>query len=229
MKTWHTKSGYSITKVLSGRSNAFLVSSGTAHILVDTGPARKWKSLDRNLKKLKIEKIDLLLLTHTHFDHAGNAKQLQDAYLARVAVHEAEKSCLGEGACPLPRGTTPFTRFLVRYLGDRMQARFRYSPCHPDIVIESTHRLEEFGMNAYILPTPGHSAGSVSLVVDDEIALVGDAMFGIFKNSIFPPFADDTTVMTESWKKLLDTGCALFLPAHGRENSRDKVQRLIPD
>lgn len=39
------------------------------------------------MKKLKIEKIDLLLLTHTHYDHAGNAKSIKDAYQARVAVH----------------------------------------------------------------------------------------------------------------------------------------------
>jgi len=63
----------------------------------------------------------------------------------------------------------------------------------------------------------------MSLIVDDEIAIVGDAMFGIFPNSIFPPFADNVPVMIKSWRKLLDTKCMLFLPAHGTKNSRRLV------
>jgi glyoxylase-like metal-dependent hydrolase (beta-lactamase superfamily II) len=83
------------------------------------------------------------------------------------------------------------------------------------------------GFNAYILHTPGHSSGSVSIIVDDEIALVGDTMFGIFPWSVFPPFADDVKQMTESWGKLLETNCRLFLPGHGTANKRSLVQKNI--
>lgn len=90
-----------------------------------------------------------------------------------------------------------------------------FDPCKADIEIENKFDLTPFGLDAYLLPTPGHSQGCISLVVNNEIAIVGDAMFGIFKGSIFPPFADDTELMVVSWGKLLDTGCDLFLPAHG--------------
>ncbi len=63
------------------------------------------------------------------------------------------------------------------------------------------------------------------MIVNNEIALVGDAMVGMFKNSIYPPFACDTEQMVESWGKLLETGCSLFLPAHGTENSRELVEK----
>jgi hydroxyacylglutathione hydrolase len=81
------------------------------------------------------------------------------------------------------------------------------------------------GFNATILHTPGHTPGSMSLIVDGEIALVGDCMFGVFKGSAFPPFALDTRQMIESWGKLLDTGCRLFLPSHGTSDSRELVER----
>ncbi|MEI6091898.1 MAG: hypothetical protein WCR42_15690 [bacterium] len=58
------------------------------------------------------------------------------------------------------------------------------------------------------------------MVVDDEIAIVGDAMFGVFPWSVFPPFATDIPQMVESWGKLLDTNCQTFIPAHGTANSR---------
>lgn len=223
MKTWKTKSGYTITKVIAGRSNAFLVSNGIVNVMVDTGPARNRKRLQSNLNRLHIEKIDLLLLTHTHYDHAGNAGQIKRFYNATVALHAQEKSFIETGRNFLPKGTILFTNLLMNLLGNKLLGRFNFTPCQPDILIEAIRPLSDFGLNAYVLPTPGHSPGSVSLIVDDEIAMVGDAMFGIFKGSIFPPFADDTATMIKSWKLLLDTGCKWYLPAHGFENSREKV------
>ncbi|MBP1668661.1 MAG: Zn-dependent hydrolase, partial [Bacteroidetes bacterium] len=99
-----------------------------------------------------------------------------------------------------------------------------YDPCKADLVIEERFDLNDLGFNAYILHTPGHTPGSISLIVDDEIALVGDCMFGVFRNSAFPPFALDSDQLIESWKKLLDTGCRLFLPSHGAQDSRNLVQ-----
>ncbi|HBY01938.1 MAG TPA: Zn-dependent hydrolase, partial [Rikenellaceae bacterium] len=37
MKTWTTKSGYKVTRLLPFRGNAYLVETGTHNILVDTG------------------------------------------------------------------------------------------------------------------------------------------------------------------------------------------------
>lgn len=82
-------------------------------------------------------------------------------------------------------------------------------------------------MNDYdlsILETPGHSQDSISIIVNKEIAIVGDVMFGIFRNSVFPPFADRIETMIGSWGKLLNTDCELFLPGHGREIRRSLLQ-----
>jgi len=81
------------------------------------------------------------------------------------------------------------------------------------------------GFNAYLTHTPGHTIGSMSLIVDNEIAIVGDTMFGVFNWSAFPPYAQDADLMLKSWKKLLETNCNEFLPSHGTANSRDLVQK----
>jgi glyoxylase-like metal-dependent hydrolase (beta-lactamase superfamily II) len=65
----------------------------------------------------------------------------------------------------------------------------------------------------------------MSVVVDNEIAIVGDAMFGIFPGSVFPPYASDVKQMIASWGVLLKTDCSLFLPAHGSANSRFLLQK----
>ena len=92
-------------------------------------------------------------------------------------------------------------------------------------MVKESLNLNTFGFNAFILHTPGHSSGSISVIIDNQIAIVGDAMFGIFKNSVFPPFADDIKQMVLSWGKLLKTECTLFLPGHGTEKNRVILQR----
>ena len=225
MKIWNTKSGYQIIQILSGRSNVFLLTNGRKNILIDTGPARKWEKLNSNLKSLNINKLDFLILTHTHFDHVANSFNLKTYYDPKVVVQRKEELYIRNGANKFPRGTNPITRFLINVIGDKISDKYNFTPCQPDILFDSTFNFNELGFNAYLLQTPGHSIGSVSLIVDNEIAIVGDAMFGVFKSSIFPPFADNPKVMIDSWGKLLETNCSIFIPAHGSENNREKVRR----
>lgn len=225
MKTWQTKSGYKVIKVLSGRSNVFLVTIGEKNILVDTSPGSLWKILDRRLKKMHISRIHYLVITHTHYDHAENASKLKNRYSARVIVHRNEADYLAAGGYWMVEGTNAFARFMIKTLRKLTSGKMSYDPCKADLVIDERFDLNDLGFNAYILHTPGHTPGSVSLIVEDEIALVGDCMFGVFRDSAFPPFALDSRQMLESWRKLLDTGCRLFLPSHGREDSRNLVQR----
>ena len=63
----------------------------------------------------------------------------------------------------------------------------------------------------------------MSVIVDDDIALVGDAMTSYLPGSIFPQFADNKQQVILSWGRLLETNCRLFFPAHGEEITREKL------
>lgn len=225
MKKWKTKNGYEIIQILSGRSNVFLLSDGKINILIDTSVSRLWPKLQEQLNKLGINTVDYLILTHAHFDHAANAKRIKEKFNSLVFIHKHEESYLSRGDNILPGGTTFLTVFIVNLLGKRLFHRFKYEPCSPDILVDAEYNLKEFGFNAYLLHTPGHTRGSMSLIVDDEIAIVGDTMFGVFRWSVFPPYAEDKDTMIKSWGKLLATKCSMFLPSHGTENSELLVQK----
>ncbi len=227
MKSWKSKSGYNIFKVLSGRSNAYLIVSEKCNILVDTGMSSAYRALVKHIRQLKPgnTKIDYLILTHTHFDHCQNAARIKNDYGCKIIISEHEKEFTECGITPVPQGTLAISKLFVR-IGTKLNLKsLKYKPFTADITIDKYYDFKDSGLDIKIISSSGHSAGSVSILVDNEIALVGDTLFGIFKKSVFPPFADDQPEMIKSWNRLLSSGCELFLPGHGKEIKRNLLER----
>jgi glyoxylase-like metal-dependent hydrolase (beta-lactamase superfamily II) len=223
MKTWVTSSGYRITRIIFGSSNVYLLSNGTTRLLVDTGAAGDGKKL---LKRLgQAGRPDAVIMTHTHFDHAGNAGMLKQKFSPVFIVQGKEKDFLESGDSPIPQGTTRLTR-LIRSIGpERVRQWFHVAGVKADIVFDERYDLSPFGFQAYVLHTPGHSAGSSCVIVDNEIALAGDALGGFVPGSVFPIWGDDAAGMIHSWKKILDAGCHTFHPSHGFPVSREMLEK----
>lgn len=226
-REWTTKSGIRIIKIIGGRSNVFLISDNRITVLIDTSSGFNRKILLKRLKNLEIRTIDYLVLTHSHFDHAANAFMLKERFGARVVIHKSEAEYLESGDSPMPEGTNAFSAWLVRNFSQKLVKIVRYTSCPADILVNDTLNLTSTGIA--IIHTPGHTIGSLSVIVDQEIALVGDTLFGIFPGSCFPPFADDAGTLMNSWKILLKTGCGLFLPSHGWGRTRLDLEQNLKD
>lgn len=227
MRTWKTKNGCKIIQLLSGRSNAYLIITNSNIILVDTGIKSSFLKLSKKLDSLNITfgEISLLILTHTHFDHCQSAKEIKEKSDCKIIVSSFAEESIRNGYAALPNGTFVFTKLIAelgRWIGKR---KFGLEPFYPDILIGNNGDLKVLGHFIKIIKTPGHSKDSMSILVDNEIAIVGDAMFGVFRNSIFPPYSDNVDKMIESWGKLLETDCSIFLPGHGSEISRQLLQK----
>jgi len=229
MKTWLTINGCKIHRVLSGRSNAYLIPCHNNSILVDTGKKTAFGKLCSRLDSLSIpvEKIQTLVLTHTHFDHCQSAKQIMDRSNCRIIVSDKARENIRDGFTRLSRGTSFMTDFLSKTGNSIGQAGFGYEPFQADTFVRGNLTIYEGKSVIRIIETKGHSDDSVSILVDNEIAIVGDVMFGIFGNSIFPPYADDIPEMLESWKVLLETDCKTFLPGHGGEIPRNRLEKEL--
>lgn len=173
------------------------------------------------------EQVDILVLTHTHFDHCQNAARIRRDEGSVILASKNESAFTSSGYTPIPEGTLLFSTLISKvgkFLGSSC---FGYPKFSVDIEVDDKYNLEDFGMKLQIVSTEGHTVGSISLIVDNEIAIVGDAMFGIFRNKIFPPFADDKQMMFHSWNKLYETGCRLFLPGHGKSIGRELLEKEI--
>ena len=154
MKSYKTSCFSVVNPIIEGRSNAFVVSTNGMIILIDCSTGRVWAKLKRRLKKLNIEKIDFLILTHSHFDHAANSARIKREYGAKVIINKAEASFLEKGESIIPHGTNFLTKFIVNTFSGNIASGLTYEPCIPDVLVDERLDLKEFGINVYITKTP---------------------------------------------------------------------------
>jgi len=226
VKAWKTKNGFEILHLVHGRSNVYCIRTDDHNIIVDTGTRKNFNALRNVLNEPGYAEpgITHLVLTHTHYDHCQSARRLKEKYNCKIVVSANAEASIANGYTRLPKGTNFLSNTIVR-MGRRIgKPQYGYDPFEPDILVDGDYHLRIGDVYVKIIETPGHSADSISILVDDEVALVGDAMFGVLKNSIFPPFADDIKMMIRSWGKLLATPCNTFLPGHGKAISRERLQ-----
>ena len=90
----------------------------------------------------------------------------------------------------------------------------------PDILLDNKpYPLSAFGIDGEIIHTPGHTIGSVSVILDSGEAFVGCMAHNGFpfrRKPGLPIYAQDINAITENWKTLIDKGISFVYPGHGK-------------
>ncbi len=223
--------GIDIHKIPLGADNCYVIKEeGT--IMIDSGTPKKGKRFVKRLKKLLLnpKDIKLIILTHGHLDHIGSAKEIKEITGAKIAMHKREKDCLEKSLKPMPPGVTRWGCVFARILA--MFTPLVHIPSTDvEIILEDEEfSLAEFGIPGKVIHTPGHSSGSVSVLLETEDVFVGDLAMNGFPLRLgpgLPIFADDLQEVKESWKMLLDRGAKMVYPAHGNPFSAEIIRKVL--
>ena len=214
-------------QVLSGRCNVFCLRTPRATALIDAGTRPHRRRLVRQLRSMGVDKLDHIILTHGHFDHVANARPIQDLFGGRVVSSQAAATAIAAGQSEATAGTHPWSRFLWR-LVQQLEKVSSYPPLPADIVVtRDNFSLADLGLTGEVVLTPGHTAGSISLVFP-ELCLAGDTIFGIIPGSLYPPFCADAEMLLASWQKLIHQGCPWYHPSHGQRRSLAQLVAATP-
>jgi len=203
-----------------GTCTTYLIRGTKGHILVDAGNRKKGSLFARRLKRLDVnpEEIHLIIATHVHFDHVGSCFPIKTLTKAEVLTHQAESHLLEKGIVVIPPGIPPIHRF-ASFLGNRyFKDIFRFPACPVDREISEKTSLEEFGIDGFILPTPGHTEGSLSVILKHGKAFVGDLAVNYLPLGIggyMTPYGEDIPKILSSWETILRMGVKTIYPAHG--------------
>ncbi len=182
---------------LLGVNSYFLVNEQTNDcVLIDGG--ENYNRITEFAKEQGI-KIVALLLTHSHFDHSLNAKQIQDDGV-KVYASKLESLKLQNGDV----------------LNEHLKKRFRCFKPDYEFVDGETLRIADIDVKVMI--TPGHTDGSAVFIVDD-IIFSGDTLFyESVGRTDFP--TGNTAELIKSVKKLYALGDDYKVyPGHGEPTS----------
>ena len=184
-------------------TNYWVVSAGGPRLLVDLGWPGTLGSLRAQFTRMSvpIEEVRCGLATHYHMDHAGLGEELKGLGM-RLWVLESQVD-----AIPL----------MKRHM--KPQDQYTEITAAGNVVFgfaESRKRLAEIGLKGEIVPTPGHSDDSVSLILDDGSAFTGDL------TPVMLAEPEHAETLAASWSRLRDLGMTAIYPGHG------PVRRLSP-
>lgn len=220
-----------IHPILLGFDHCYIV-RGKKAIMIDGGSPKQAKGFRSALEQLSLkpEDIQLIVLTHGHWDHIGSAKEIKDITGAKLALHRHEKDWLEKSLTPLPPGVTTWGRLFVKIMALFMP--WVHIPATSvDIVLgDEEFSLTEYGIPGKIMYTPGHSKGSVSILLETGEAFVGNLAMSEFPLRLspgLPILAEDLQTVRASWKLLMAAGAEMVYPAHGKPFSVDILRKAL--
>jgi glyoxylase-like metal-dependent hydrolase (beta-lactamase superfamily II) len=201
-----------------GNANVYILKENDSVLLIDTGVPKKENQIIKSMARHDIipAELDLIILTHEHYDHVGSLKALQDVSEAKVIAHKKARPIIECGETVFPQGATGIGRFVRKVIAPMVSGRSFFAPAIVDMTVDAEYDLKPHGFDGKVIHTPGHSASSLSVVLDSGEAFVGDTLFNLFPiGRLFPPFADDVPRLLESWRRLLEIGPSVIYPGHG--------------
>jgi ribonuclease/clavin/mitogillin len=177
-------------------TNYYIVEQATQRLLVDVGFPGTLPKLLAMLKRkgIALQQINYLFATHYHPDHAGLVQELKHKGVQHIVL---EEQC----------AAVPTLRTYVKPDSGYQEIRLHDSICFP--ASQSRAWLASIGLSGEMVPTPGHSDDSVTLVLAEGLAFTGDLPR---PGMVAEPAAQ---ILEQSWQKLRRLKVSKLYPGHG--------------
>lgn len=214
--------------------NIIYLLKGEGCLMVDVGPSLALPRIKSWFKAIPVEpeEVSLVVITHAHFDHAGAIAGVKELTGAQVAVGQADGEMLRAGKTPLPTPVTPWGRVgyaLLKPLGKALH----YPGLEPDLLVSGQGlNLDEFGIPGRIIHTPGHTEGSLSVLLESGDAFVGCQTHNgppFRLKPDHPVFAEDLAQLWHSWQILSELGAKTIYPGHGKAFPIEEILKMVPE
>lgn len=167
------------------QTNCYVIIGEEQGIIIDPG-----EEADKILETVSDLRIDLILLTHNHFDHIGALPLVKQSTSAKVAIHSL----------------------------DMIDAA--------DKSLEDGEKIPFDGKEILTLHTPGHTPGSCSFLLENNL-FSGDTLFlGGWGNTAFLG-GDEETIFKSIREKLMNLPDeTIVLPGHGEATTIGEERSL---
>jgi endoribonuclease LACTB2 len=176
-------------------TNYYLIECKAGKLMVDCGWPGTLPKFMATLKRkgISFQEIKYLLVTHFHPDHAGLVQELKNQGIKFILL-ECQINFIAQLTELFKTKKYPYVTIQQN---DSLILKLE----------ESRKFLASLGLNGEILPTPGHSDDSVTLILDEGYAFTGD---------LHPSFMNIEDEKTRaSWDKIHQHKITRIFPGHG--------------
>lgn len=221
--------------------NSYVIKAGDKTVLFDCGAILEPEKLPAFLEEQGVDPkdIDLIILSHEHFDHMqllGAWKKLTDApVLCHKNAEEFLKTSTKKNLYVFGEKALEYQPFM-----DFMDESFKLPvpQVTPDIVVgDKDYDLHDWGFPGKIIYTPGHTDSHIALAMDDRTAFTGDTFLDWHTVQPLAEMYPDRTVglnwivespekAKESVRRLLEVADT-FYGGHGDTYTREEVESLL--
>ncbi len=184
------------------RANCYFIYNESQVLIVD--PGADADNIQAVVAQIGVRPVGIIL-THAHYDHIGAVDEIRDLYGIDVYLCEIEKDWL----------TDP----MKNLSGGSWREEVRARPADHYFEINQPCQIGDFRFQ--VVPTPGHSPGSVSFIFEEEKFVVsGDIIFSGTIGRTDLPEADFHTLKNSIRREIftLDPSFKIY-PGHGVESS----------
>ena len=137
-------------------TNCYLISTGKSAIVIDPG----YKSIEaQDFLKNNKDKERLILITHAHFDHIGDAERLRRECDVKIAIGEFDNPALSDNV-----------------INEGARFDILTEPFSADILIKDQDEISVGDIKIKAFHTEGHTIGGMCFLINN-ILFSGDILF----------------------------------------------------
>ncbi len=183
----------------SYQTNCYIVYEDDSPDCIVIDPGYEPEVVRLAVKRLK-KNLAAILLTHGHFDHVGAVKDLVAETDCKVYIHEYDLA---------------------------LPATLTAGPLYYTDVYDEGDVLQLAGLHIRVLHTPGHTPGSVCLMVEDNL-FSGDTLFRDSCGRTDLPGGNGAEIFKSLRRLAALEGDYRVLPGHSMETSLEEERQYNP-
>ncbi len=201
-----------ITMIKGGTDNCYIVSDRKEAILVDTGSGKYLKQVINACSQYDMK---LIVLTHPHFDHAENAEAISRRFKIPVAYHR-EDDAIFDVYDSQPLQSYGAVGAVVLKLSLKQLRTTRVIRPANHFYVKNGDTFDDYGFpSVKVVELPGHTRGSIGLLVGDNSLIVGDALDNWIKPGMGHLYYDLET-QKKTYEKIQSMGIKNIYYGHGK-------------
>jgi len=190
-------------------TNSYILYSEKSKFCLIIDPGDSSVNIDNFIKKNGLKPL-YIILTHGHIDHCGGAKEFCERYKIDIMIHKDDEEMI----------LSPINLELKDNLG-------LSTPPEPKRLLNDNELIEIEDLILKVIHTPGHSPGSICLLIDNAIFSGDTLFFGSIGRTDLP--GGDYGIIKKSLEKLMTfPDNMIILPGHGGFTSIGQEKRINP-